>query len=126
MSSRNPESRRIPINAPPSPMGNAFASLDAAGLPPGSEAVPTPSAIPAGGRLLLRRSTAHRAGRTVVVISGFSTETPAATIAQLAADLRRGCGTGGAVKNREIEIQGEMAEKIRELLGARGFRVAGP
>ena len=50
---------------------------------------------------------------------------PASVIETVAKKLRSGCGCGGAVKDRTIEIQGDQAAKVRALLEAEGFQVAG-
>jgi len=114
---------------------NPFAALDSAGLPEGE--VPDESdesgtgrevggePHPAGKRrLVIRRETAHRGGRTVVVVSGFEAE-DSDGLADLAHDLKRACGTGGTVKGLEIEIQGEKALEVAALLKKRGYRLAG-
>jgi translation initiation factor 1 len=41
----------------------------------------------------------------------------------LASDLKRHCGTGGAVKDGAIEIQGDHREKVAARLQSQGFRV---
>jgi translation initiation factor 1 len=48
---------------------------------------------------------------------------PAAALRELARELRRQCGTGGALKNDTIEIQGDQRDAVVERLEARGFRV---
>jgi translation initiation factor 1 len=46
---------------------------------------------------------------------------PLDELKDLAKDLRRGCGTGGTVKDGVIEIQGDHADTIRDILEQRGF-----
>ncbi len=77
------------------------------------------------GRVVLRREKAHRGGKTVVVIDDFATHLPLSVIEGLAKRLRAVCGCGGTVRGRAIEIQGDQAGKIRTLLEAEGFVVAG-
>lgn len=77
------------------------------------------------GRVVLRRETAHRGGKVVVVIDDFATHLPASVIDRVAKKLRNACGCGGTVKDRRIEIQGDQVPKIRTLLEAEGFQVAG-
>lgn len=77
------------------------------------------------GRVVLRRETADRGGKTVVVVSDFASEISQNEIEEIAKKLRKFCGCGGAVKGREIEIQGEQVSRVREFLSEMGFRVDG-
>jgi translation initiation factor 1 len=43
----------------------------------------------------------------------------------LCAELKRACGVGGAVGDTSIELQGDVRDRLRELLRARGFTVKG-
>jgi len=111
---------------------NPFAALDVSGLPAGPNAperaqtevgtVPKPSKF---GRVVLRREKAHRGGKTVIVIYDFAPNIGGAYIESLAGKLKAACGCGGTSKERSIEIQGDQPGRIRELLEAEGFRVAG-
>ena len=116
---------------------NPFANLQIDRLPLGepdkkalSSAQPSrPDAVfSAGmklGRVVLRRETAHRGGKTVVVIDQFAPNISGKQIHALAKKLRSACGCGGTTKQRSIELQGNHIEKIRQLLEQEGFRVAG-
>ena len=77
------------------------------------------------GRVVLRKETAHRGGKTVVVAHDFATHLPVSVLESVAKKLRAGCGCGGTVRGRTIEIQGDQAGKIRGILEAEGFQVAG-
>jgi translation initiation factor 1 len=77
------------------------------------------------GRVLLRRETAHRGGKTVVIVYDFATHLPASVIEKVAKKLRAACSTGGTVKDRTIEIQGDQIPKVRATLEAEGFTVGG-
>ena len=61
----------------------------------------------------------RRGGKPVVVVRGL----PADDLAAVAADLKKLCGAGGAVKDGAVEIQGDHREKIAARLEARGHRV---
>ena len=110
-------------------MGAAFAGLDV----PVREGAPT--AEPAApvkeerlwkmGRVVLRKEKAHRGGKTVIVVDDFATHLPVSVIEATAKKLRAGCGCGGTVKDRTIEVQGDQAGKVRAILEAEGFQVAG-
>ena len=75
--------------------------------------------------MVLRKETAHRGGKTVIVIHDFAPQINLRAIEELAKKLRNACGCGGTVKERTIEIQGNQPAKIRQLLEKEGFRVAG-
>jgi translation initiation factor 1 len=77
------------------------------------------------GRVVLRRETAHRGGKTVIVVHDFATHIPPSVIEKVAKKLRAACGCGGTVKGRTIEIQGDQSSRVRAALEAEGFQVAG-
>lgn len=124
---KRPSPSRIPTDLPSSPsLHNPFAALSIDALPPGP--AETASPVDAGwkmGRVVLQRETAHRGGKTVIIIQDFATHLPESVIERIAKKIRSACGCGGTVKDRRIEIQGDQAAKIRSLLEAEGFQVAG-
>ena len=61
----------------------------------------------------------------VIVVHDFPPTTTPSEIETLGKKLRQAIGTGGAVKDRTIEIQGNQPVKIREFLEAEGWIVAG-
>lgn len=63
----------------------------------------------------------RRAGKTVTVASGFQ-HTPE-SLAKLAAELKKKCGSGGTAKDGEIEIQGDHVAKVAAELKKLGYRV---
>jgi translation initiation factor 1 len=120
---------RSPGGSPPD-LNNPFAGLHIAGLPPGpAPAVPSasqPAAYkPKPGRVVLRRETAHRGGKVVMVIDDFAPHISLASIEELGRRLRNACGCGGTIRQRGIELQGNQAGKIRAFLEKEGFIVAG-
>lgn len=124
------EKKRIETNAAQSPrtgMNAAFAGLEMAGLPAAPEPVAAAVPLPVWkmGRVVLRRETAQRGGKTVIVIHDFATHLPASVIEATAKKVRAACGCGGTVKGRTIEIQGDQPGKIRAVLESEGFQVAG-
>lgn len=107
----------------------AFAGLEIGGLPDGPQSVEAkpqePQTNPKRGRVVLRRETAHRGGKCVIVVDGFDAALDQAFIEAFGKRLRAACGCGGAVKGRTLELQGEQAARVREWLTAEGFRVSG-
>jgi len=73
------------------------------------------------GIVRIRRETAGRKGKGVTSISGIPLAKP--ELKKLAANLKKRCGTGGALKDDVIEIQGDQRETLRNLLEAQGFKV---
>jgi len=122
-------SERIETNpsAPPlTGLGPALENLNVS-LAENLSLAPPTSAEPLWkmGRVLLRRETAHRGGKTVVVVYDFATHLPASIIEKVAKKLRAACSTGGTVRDRTIEIQGDQVAKVRATLEAEGFIVGG-
>lgn len=122
-----PNKDRIPTDAAHSSASfSPFAGLNLEGLPAGPEApAPKEEKLSKLGRVVLRRETAHRGGKCVIVVDGFAPHLDAEYIESLAKKLRALCGCGGSVKERTIELQGEQARKAREILTKEGFQVAG-
>jgi translation initiation factor 1 len=122
--------KKIATNQPQAGLNQAFAELKISGLSEG-QVSPTPPAkeVPGSiwklGRVVLRKETAHRGGKTVIVVHDFATHLPVSVIETVAKRIRQQCGCGGAVKGRTIEIQGDQAARIRAVLEAEGFQVAG-
>ncbi|MEM1156692.1 MAG: translation initiation factor [Verrucomicrobiota bacterium] len=114
-------------------LNNAFSGLMLEGLPEGPEKVASVAEVgqPAAmthskrGELILRRETARRAGKAVIIVEGLPALESEASITDLAAGLKKHCGCGGTIKNGEIVIQGEKASEVADFLGSQGFRVRG-
>lgn len=73
------------------------------------------------GIIRIRRETKGRKGKGVTSVSGVPMDE--SQVKQLCSELKKMCGTGGAVKHGIIEIQGDNREKIKLLLEKRGFKV---
>ncbi len=72
------------------------------------------------GCLRVKRETKGRKGKGVITIAGFPQGTDLKKIAAL---LKKKCGTGGAVKEGIIEIQGDKRDIIKQELEKNGFKV---
>ncbi len=74
---------------------------------------------PAKQRLIVKIDRRHRAGKQVTLIEGFTGKE--SDLAALAKTLKTKCGVGGSAKDGEIAIQGDLRDKICELLAAMGY-----
>lgn len=107
---------RVPVSSPQQALQSPFSALDLPGLPEGpSEGKAFPEKRSAGN-LVFRKEKARRSGKTVVVVSGFDPAFPEEEIEELARCLRKQCGCGGTVRDREIELQGDELERFRALV----------
>lgn len=73
------------------------------------------------GIVRIRRETSGRKGKGVCVITGLDLDDSA--LAKLAAELKKKCGCGGAIKGGNIEIQGDKRDLIKQLLEGMGHKV---
>jgi len=73
------------------------------------------------GIVRIQRQTSGRKGKGVCLITGIDADD--AVLASLAAELKKKCGCGGAVKDGVIEIQGDKRDLIKSLLEAKGMKV---
>lgn len=81
---------------------------------------PVAPAKKSDGILRVMRDRKQRGGKTVTVICGIDGESE--TIAALAQQLKRHCGSGGTVKEGNIEIQGDHCDKVITKLLALGYK----
>jgi len=80
-------------------------------------------AMPARVIAKLRIEKAGRGGKTVTVVFGLPNN--ATFLKELCQDLKRECGTGGAVVDATVQLQGDLRERIRGVLLAKGITVKG-
>ena len=69
----------------------------------------------------IQRETKGRGGKTVTGIGGLQLAPPDLTA--LAKQLKAACGTGGTVKDGNIEIQGDQRERVAAELKRLGYKV---
>src|SRR5437660_849340 len=121
--------KRIPTDGGQSFGHNPFGALSSEGLPPAPESALADSVQPTArkaarknrGRVDILRQTAGRGGKTVTVVKGFvGIGLPEKE--QLAKAMQRACGTGGTVKNGQIEIQGDKRAEVARILSEANFR----
>jgi len=68
----------------------------------------------------IQRESKGRGGKNVCVITGLNLDEP--TLKQLCKVLKAQLGTGGAIKDGNIEIQGDHREKILAALAKQGIQ----
>lgn len=79
-------------------------------------------AQPAGdGVARVRLETKGRKGKGVTVVWGVPVDE--AGLQQLGKQLKAACGTGGTVKDGQIEVQGDHVAQVMETLRQRGYQV---
>ncbi len=61
----------------------------------------------------------HRAGKIAVIIKGFAGTSDDLKV--LGKILKAKCGVGGSAKNGEIIIQGDLRNKIMDILAKEGY-----
>jgi translation initiation factor 1 len=81
------------------------------------------ASIPSRVVAKLRVEKKGRGGKTVTVVDGLPRNS--AFLKDLCQELKRACGTGGAVAEGTLELQGDLRERVREVLQKKGFVVKG-
>ncbi|MBN1143161.1 MAG: translation initiation factor [Bacteroidales bacterium] len=77
--------------------------------------------LPADRQLLyIWLESKGRKGKTVTLVKGFVGKTD--DLEALAVEIKKSCGTGGSVKDREIVIQGDFRDKIVLFLSNKGYK----
>lgn len=71
----------------------------------------------------LRMEKKGRGGKTVTVVYGLPQN--AAFLKALCGELKRACGTGGSVIDAGVEVQGELRDRVRDVLVKKGYVVKG-
>lgn len=71
----------------------------------------------------LRMEKAGRGGKTVTVVYGLPQND--LFLKELCQDLKRACGTGGAIVEGTVQLQGDLRERVRGFLVAKGMAVKG-
>ena len=71
----------------------------------------------------LRVEKKGRGGKTVTVVYDLPRNGP--FLKDLSQELKRACGTGGSVVEDTVELQGDLRDRIREVLEKKGYVVKG-
>ncbi len=64
-----------------------------------------------------------RGGKTVTVVYGLPRNDE--FLKDLSQELKKACATGGAVVEGGVELQGDLRDRVRDVLAKRGFAVKG-
>ena len=80
-------------------------------------------AVPARVVAKLRTEKKGRGGKTVTVVYGLPQNSE--FLKELSQELKRACGTGGTATEEGVELQGDMRERVRDVLTKRNFVVKG-
>lgn len=79
-----------------------------------------PDLPPQQQNLRIQATRSGRKGKTVTVITGFQ-HSPE-TLNKLLKKLKSQCGSGGTVKDDNLEIQGDHKQKLLEILTGLGYK----
>ncbi|MEO9806276.1 MAG: translation initiation factor [Reichenbachiella sp.] len=75
---------------------------------------------PQDQKLRVELDKKNRKGKQVTLVTGFTGMT--GDIKELGKMLKTKCGVGGNVKDREIIIQGDLRDKVVEILQKEGYQ----
>lgn len=88
---------------------------------PEEEIEEIPALDPKEQKLYVSLDKKQRGGKKVTLIEGYQGHED--DINQLGKDLKKLCGSGGAVKNGEIIVQGDVRDKVVAYLEKEGYQV---
>ena len=71
----------------------------------------------------LRLEKQGRGGKAVTVV--YDLPNNERFLKELCQELKRACGTGGTVAENTVELQGDLRDRVRELLTKKGYTVKG-
>lgn len=115
------DNRRLVYSTEHGSLGKPTQSRSAAGKNKRRQAIAPPAMNnPSKQGVRIRRESKGRGGKTVSVIDGLPLDESELKI--LLKQLKGSLGTGGAVKNGMLEIQGEHREKLVLLLEKIGYK----
>jgi translation initiation factor 1 len=80
-------------------------------------------AVPGRITAKLRMEKKGRGGKAVTVV--YDLPDNQAFLKELSQELKRACGAGGAVIEGGVEIQGDLRDRVREILQKKGYIVKG-
>lgn len=102
-----------------SSVGGLVYSTDPNFKPGGANIEEEETILPAQQKIKIRLDKKHRAGKAVTLIEGFTGMEKDRE--ELGKKLKTFCGTGGAVKDGEIIVQGDNRDKVLHWLQKNGY-----
>ena len=92
------------------------------GSPDNSQALKraVPDLPPNQQDLRIQATRSGRKGKTVTIISGLQHNPE--SLAKLLKKLKSQCGSGGTIKDNNVEIQGDHKQKLLELVTKLGYK----
>jgi translation initiation factor 1 len=115
----SPKSNRNSSDSKPSKKRIVYREFDAESNPAAFERA-AQDLPPNQQDLRVQASRKGRKGKTVTVISGFQSSPE--TLTKLLKQLKTQCGSGGTVKDDTLEIQGDHAQKLVQILIQMGYK----
>jgi translation initiation factor 1 len=114
---------------PRSSIGGLVYSTDSGRMCPGCRraislcacSTSAPTSSTSDGIVRISRETKGRGGKVVTVVRGLAIDV--ASLEKMAKQLKAACGSGGAVKDGVVEVQGDHCDKVLALLAGQGFKV---
>ena len=93
------------------------------GTPDNSEALKRamPDVPPQQQNIRIQATRSGRKGKTVTIITGLQHNPE--TLAKLLKQLKNQCGSGGTIKDNNLEIQGDHKQKLLEIMTKLGYKV---
>jgi translation initiation factor 1 len=94
-------------------------------LPEGDCACTSKPAAPVPARIVakLRLEKKGRGGKAVTVV--YDLPRNETFLKELVSALKRACGSGGTLIDGGVEVQGDVRDRVRELLAKKGWTVKG-
>ncbi len=119
MNGRGTDSRLV-YSTGPDGRGPVGPSKPSARPKPAAQA-PSGPAVPDDGVVRLHRQKAGRGGKTATLITGLPGD--AVQLDRQLKTLKERCGAGGTREGRTLVIQGDLRDRLKELLEAQGLSV---
>tara|TARA_Y100001968_G_C19188134_1_gene633840 strand:- start:127 stop:432 length:306 start_codon:yes stop_codon:yes gene_type:complete len=73
-------------------------------------------------KIVIYKEKKGKKGKVVTVISGFG-QSKSTEFIKLLKDLKIFCGTGGTHNESQIQLQGDMQDKVKEFLRKDGYDI---
>ena len=100
-------------------LAQAF-DIDASQIAPEPEPEAAKPSLEAKQNLKIMLDKRNRNGKSVTLIVDFKGDDEA--VKELAKELKAKCGAGGSARGSEILIQGDVRNKVKELLEQKGYK----